>query len=87
MNPETRKELRGQIDNLDHQIIELLLKRIHLSNSIIKAKAPGQIVDSGREDEIYRRYGKGLESESTQAKINRVVLAVLAASRLYPDEK
>ncbi len=84
MNSQTKHELRDQIDSLDDQIIELLLKRIHLSNSIIKAKAPGQIVDAGREEEIHHRYTGKLATVSTPVKIKQLVTALLSASSLYP---
>lgn len=85
MNPQTIKELRGQIDTLDDQILELLLKRIQLSNSIMRSKAPGQIVDPQREAEIYRRYTEKLGATSTPAKVRQVVQALVAASSLYPE--
>lgn len=85
MNPETLAELRGRIDTLDDQIITLLLERVQLSNTVMGAKAPAQIVDSTREQEITRRYTDRLASVSTPAKSRRVVQAVLGVSSLYPE--
>lgn len=85
MNLETIKELRGQIDSIDDQIIELVIKRIHLSNTLIRMKAPGQIVDSHREQEIYSRYGERLGGVSTERKVKQFVKALLGASNLYPE--
>lgn len=84
MNSENVKELRGQIDIIDDQIIELVRQRIRLSNSIIKSKPPGQIIDNGREQEIHQRFNEGLATDSTPAKVKQLVQALLAASRLYP---
>ena len=85
MKSEDLRNLRGQIDALDDQIIALLLTRIDLSNSIMKTKSPGQIVDVEREREIHRRYAERLAGVSTVAKAERVVHAVLGASNLYPE--
>ena len=86
MNSEKMKELRGQIDALDDQIIELLLKRIDLSSSIIRSKDPGPVVDLGREQAICQRYLGRLESVTTAEKVKNVVKAILAVSKLYPED-
>lgn len=78
-------QLRERIDALDGQIAELIRQRIELANSIMKAKAPQQIVDSAREQEILGRYLGKLEGLSTPAKSKRLVSAILAVSGLYPE--
>lgn len=82
---ESMAELRGRIDAIDNEILDLLLKRIELSNLIMKSKSPAQIVDSEREQEIIRRYSEKLSDVSTSAKSKRLALGVIATSRLYPE--
>lgn len=84
-NSEDIVELRARIDAIDDEIAGLLLKRIELSNSIMKSKPPAQIVDSEREQEILTRYSEKLSGLSTPAKLKRLVLGILAASRIYPE--
>jgi chorismate mutase len=84
-NSEDIVELRARIDAIDDEIAGLLLKRIELSNSIMKSKPPTQIVDSAREQEILTRYSAKLSGLSTLSKLKRLVLGILAASRIYPE--
>lgn len=85
MDSNTLKELRGRIDALDGEIIALLRDRVALSNAIMSAKVPGQIIDVGREQEIVQRYAEGLAAVSTTAKIRRLVSAVIQVSSVYPE--
>lgn len=78
-------ELRGRIDAIDGQIADLLLKRIELSNSIMKSKPSTQIIDSRRENEILARYSQRLSNVSTPAKIERLVSSLLGVAGLYPE--
>lgn len=77
--------LRERIDAVDDEIIELLLKRVELSNLIMKTKPNSQIVDSGREQAIHDRYSRKLSEVSTLAKSKRLVLGILGTSRFYPE--
>ncbi len=86
MISESMNTLRARIDIIDAQISDLILKRIELSNSIIKAKAPGQIVDRKREEEIYNHYWKKLGPVSSARKTKRLVDALVATASLYPED-
>lgn len=88
-SPKTKKEgmaeLRERINAIDDEILVLLLKRIELSNSIMKSKAPAQIVDSQREQEIVQRYSEKLLTVSTPDKSKRLALGIIATSSFYPE--
>lgn len=85
MTNDTFAELRGRIDAIDGEIGALLLKRVQLSNVIMSAKAPGELVDPQREREIADRYAARLAPLSTAPRIQRLVVAILGISELYPD--
>lgn len=78
------QRLRGQIDAIDDQIIDLLRKRIELSTSIIKTKQSTKVVDVEREREILGRYLAKLSEVSTEAKLRQLVSGILSASKSYP---
>lgn len=77
--------LREQVDAIDDQLMELMVKRIELASEIMKAKPAGQIVDSSREQAIVKRYHEKLADLSTLAKTKRLVSAIIQASKCYPD--
>lgn len=77
--------LRGQMDAIDDQIAELILKRIELSNRIMKTKSSSQVVDPGREQAIVERYFAKLADVSTRPKAERLVSGIIGASKLYPE--
>lgn len=83
--PESLTELRARIDAIDDEIIALLIKRIELSNFIMKSKPAAQVVDPKREQEIVGRYSGMLFDVSTPAKSQRIALAVIATSGIYPE--
>lgn len=78
-------QLREKIDAIDDEIIGLVLKRIELSNQIMKTRPTSQIVDPAREQAIHSRYLEKLSEVSTPAKSKRLVLGVIGASKLYPE--
>lgn len=77
--------LRERIDAIDEEIIELLLKRVELSNLIMKTKPFLAIIDSDREQMILKRYSEKLSDVSTGSKLKRLVFGILGTSRLYPE--
>lgn len=77
--------VRKRIDSIDDELIELLLKRIELSNLIMKTKPLAQIIDPRREQAILTRYSEKLAETSTLPKTKRLVLGILGTSRLYPE--
>jgi chorismate mutase len=82
---ESIAQLRDRIDTIDDAIIELLIKRIELSNFIMRSKVSKHIVDPQREHEIIRRYSSKLSGVSNPLKAKRFVSALVAASNLYPE--
>lgn len=80
-----RQQLRERIDTIDDEIAGLILKRIELSNQIMKTKSPSRVTDPAREQAIIARYFEKLCDVSTPAKSKRLVLGVIGASRLYPE--
>ena len=84
--PEGLSQGRKRINAVDDQIIELLLKRIELANTVMNLKAPFEVVDRDREQEVLKRYSEKLSSLSTPEKLKRLVAGIIAASRIYPEE-
>lgn len=82
---QLRQQLRDRIDAIDDEIAGLILKRIELSNQIMKTKSPSRITDPAREQAIIERYSEKLSDVSTPAKSKRLVLGVIGASKLYPE--
>ena len=82
---QSTESLRKQIDDVDDKIIELLRQRIELSNLIIQAKSPAQILDPGREQAILERYTNQLANVSSAGKLKRLVSGILGTSRFYPE--
>lgn len=78
-------QLRARIDAIDDEIAGLILKRIDLSNQIMKTKSPSRITDPVREQAILARYTEKLSDVSTPTKSKRLVLGVIGASKLYPE--
>ena len=78
-------QLRDQVDAIDDQIIELMVKRIELATLIMKSKRGSQLVDSGRERSIVQRYSEKLADLSTVAKTQKLVSGIIEASKFYPD--
>ena len=77
--------LRQQIDLVDEEIIQLILKRIDISSLIMKIKPQSQVIDQGREQAIANRYFEKLSPVSTMPKTKRLVSGIIGASKTYPD--
>ncbi len=84
--PESLARLRERIDALDEEIMGLVFKRIELSNFIMSTKPPTEVVDQGREQAIVGHYSQKLLSVSSEAKLKRLVLAIIATSQEYPEK-
>ncbi|ACJ16628.1 chorismate mutase [Thermococcus onnurineus NA1] len=67
------KELRGEIDRIDEEIIKLLEKRLEVAREIgtLKAAAGLPIIDNEREREVLER----------AKKFRRIFEAIIAVSR------
>lgn len=81
----TLEEVRRQIDSIDAEIRELIMKRLDCSKNVALAKqASGNLViyRADREAEILERLGKDVP-EDRQAEYLSVVKKIMETSRMY----
>lgn len=81
----TLSEIRAQIDAIDPQIRELLMKRLDLSYLVAQAKEDSgdiTIYRADREDEILERLGRDVP-EDRRAGYLAVVRKIMETSRMY----
>ena len=84
-NNLTLEELRCQIDSIDSEIRELIMKRLDCSRNVAMAKqASGNLViyRADREAEILERLGQGVP-EDRKAEYLAVVKKIMETSRMY----
>lgn len=82
---ETLSEVRAQIDAIDPQIRELLMKRLDLSYHVAQAKKDSgdiTIYRADREEEILKRLGRDVPEER-RAGYLAVVRKIMETSRMY----
>ena len=81
----TLEEVRCQIDSIDAEIRELIMKRLDCSRNVAMAKqASGNLViyRADREAEILKRLGQGVP-EDRKAEYLSVVKKIMETSRMY----
>ena len=81
----TLEEIRCQIDSIDAEIRELIMKRLDCSRNVAMAKqASGNLViyRADREAEILKRLGQGVP-EDRKAEYLSVVKKIMETSRMY----
>ena len=81
----TLEEIRCQIDSIDAEIRELIMKRLDCSRNVAMAKqASGNLViyRADREAEILERLGQGVP-EDRKAEYLAVVKKIMETSRMY----
>lgn len=81
----TLEEVRHQIDSIDAEIRELIMKRLDCSRNVAMAKqASGNLViyRADREAEILERLGQGVP-EDRKAEYLAVVKKIMETSRMY----
>lgn len=84
-NNLTLEEIRCQIDSIDSEIRELIMKRLDCSRNVAMAKqASGNLViyRADREAEILERLGQGVP-EDRKAEYLAVVKKIMETSRMY----
>jgi shikimate dehydrogenase len=84
---DTRRDdiavLRGRIDDIDGQILELINRRLAAAQAIgrIKAQTETRVVDSRRESEIYHRLLSLNPGDLKPGSLYRIFRSIIAAGR------
>ncbi len=86
MNPQDLSELRIEIDALDNEIVELLVRRFDVSKRILEAKLQtGMAVhDPAREDQVLKRLTQKLEAYKetlTPSALRTIYASIMQESR------
>ncbi len=82
---KTLAEVRAEIDAIDPEIRELLMRRLDCSRNVAEAKAASgdiTIYRADREEEILERLGRGIP-EDRKAGYLAVVRKIMETSRMY----
>lgn len=82
------EELREEINNVDEQIMELLMVRLHLVNKIgvFKKKNNIPILDEEREKCIYDKINDGYLLDEHRNFITSVYREIISKSKEYQNE-
>ena len=83
------QHIRKLIDNVDSKIINLIRKRIFLSQKIIENKINSHksVRCKLREEEILRNYLTGLNDLASDQQVKTLFKAVLKSNSLYNEPK
>ena len=80
----TLEELRGEIDQIDAQMHDLLIRRVQIGREVAKAKAgadtSGPNLRPGREAQIMRRLAKRNREPLSIASVSRIWREILSAN-------
>jgi shikimate dehydrogenase len=82
-NDTAIESLRGRIDQIDDQILELINQRLAAARQIgeIKNRSGTAVVDSGRESQVYQRLSLSNNGPLKENALHRIFRAVIAAGR------
>lgn len=85
---ETIEIKRQQIAELDQQIVLLCQQRIILAEDIFKLKqiTDCPIIDEVQEREVYFRFIKSLDKNTTSDRIKNFVQSLIELSKTYPSQ-
>ena len=76
-------EIRKEIDRLDDELLELLIKRLELGNEIgeVKRAIGKAVTDEAREKEIFQRLIKNAGSKMAEEDVIELFSKILEISR------
>ena len=84
----TLEKIRKEIDALDDQMIDLLIRRMTLVEEVIIAKAEENkdVYDSGRESFILEKIKKRTEKPQYEPAIHSIYKEIMKRSREYQEK-
>jgi chorismate mutase len=84
----TLEKIRKEIDALDDQMIDLLIRRMTLVEEVIIAKAEENrdVYDSGREEFILEKIKKRTEDPQYMSTVQAIYKEIMKHSREYQEK-
>jgi len=80
-NPEemTLEELRTEIEDIDHEIVELIARRTYVADTIaeVKEKQDLPTTDEGQEDKVMARAGENADAFGVDSNLVKAVFRLL----------
>jgi len=80
-NPEemTLAELRTEIEDIDHEIVELIARRTYVADTIAEVKAENDLptTDESQEDKVMARAGENADAFGVDSNLVKAVFRLL----------
>ena len=80
-NPEemTLEELRTEIEDIDHEIVELIARRTYVADTIAEVKKEHDLptTDEGQEDKVMARAGENANTFGVDSNLVKAVFRLL----------
>jgi len=80
-NPEemSLEELRTEIEDIDHEIVELIARRTYVADTIAQVKAQQDLptTDENQEDKVMERAGENADTFGVDSNIVKAVFRLL----------